>query len=118
MPRGCRHGHTVPALWHSTAGTAGTHGHVERGRRAAARHRDQVVDGAAAGLAAVALRRPSLCGCGDHALAAAVGHGCYCAVGFRRGLEREVIMNPFYLWWMFLRFYILCFLVLGSFLIL
>src|SRR5215467_5657303 len=41
------------------AGTAGTHGHVERGRRAAARHRDQVVDGAAAALAAVALRRPS-----------------------------------------------------------
>src|SRR5262244_274995 len=54
MPRGCRHGHTVPALRHSAAGTAGTHRHVQCCRRVAARHRDQVVDGATAALAPVA----------------------------------------------------------------
>src|SRR5262245_18121814 len=90
------------------------YGHVERGRRAAARHRDQVVDGAAAALAAVALRRPSLCGRGDHALAAAVGHGRSRATGCRRGLERAETMNPVDLGGLFLHFLILWFLAIGG----
>src|SRR5262245_12569154 len=114
MPRGCRHGHTVPALRHSAAGTAGTHGHVQCCRRVAARHRDQVVDGATAALAPVALRRTSFCRCGHHALAVVVGHGCSRAMGCHRGLERAATMNRIDLGGLFLHFLILWFLAIGG----
>src|SRR6266478_3394235 len=82
-----------PALRRSAAGAAGPHRHVQRGGRAAARHRDQVGDGVAAALAAVALRRTGLCGRGRHALAAAVGHGRSRALGRLRGMERAGVMD-------------------------
>src|SRR5262245_2722649 len=64
--------------------------------------------------AAVALGRTSFCGCGHHALAAAVGHGRSRAMGCRRGLERAATMNPVDLGGLFLHFLILWFLAIGG----
>ena len=114
MSRGRRHGRTVPAIRRPAAGAAGARRHVERGGGAAARHRDQVGDGVAAALAAVAVRRAGLCRRRRHALAAAVGHGRSRALGRLRGLERAGVMDRLDLGGLFLHFLVLWFVAIGG----
>ena len=114
VSRGHRNGRTVPALWRSAAGAAGTHRYVERGGRTAACHRDQVGHGIAAALAAVVVRRTGLCRRGRHPLAAVVGHGRSRAMGCLRGLERAGVMDRLDLGALFLHFLMLWFIAIGG----